>query len=86
MQSYNHLSFSNSNREREKFMAEENAHKILSYKVREERKISVLCIFKALLLPMGGSAPRIFLAAVVEETLNLSVGTFNSMCIDPHVL
>ena len=67
-------------------MAEENAHKILSYKVREKRKISVLSIFKALLLPMGGSAPRIFLAAVVEETWNLSVGTFNSMSANPHAL
>ena len=67
-------------------MAEENAHKILSYKVTEKRKIGVLCIFKALLLPMGGLAPHIFLAAVIEETLNLSVGTFNSMSADPHAL
>ena len=67
-------------------MAEENAHKILSYKVRKKREISVLCIFKALLLPMGGSAPRIFLAAVIEETLNLSVVTFNSMYAQRHAL
>ena len=67
-------------------MAEENAHKILSYKAREKRKISVLCIFKALLLPMGGSAPRIFLAADIEETLNSLVGTFNSMSANPHAL
>ena len=67
-------------------MAEENAHKILSYKVREKRKISELCVFKAMLLAMGGSAPRIFLAAVVEETLNLPVGTFNSMSANPHAL
>ena len=67
-------------------MAEENAHKILSHKVREKRKISVPCDIKAFFLPKGGSAPRIFLAADIEETLNLLVGSFRSMSADPHAL